>query len=242
MNIFEQGAQSFTNANGFMGQAGQSLGQAGDIFSRTAAPGALLRSMNTYMSPYISKVINDSVSRLRDRKAIDLNGVAANAMQGDAYGGSRHGVVEADLIDSYGRNEDELASRLLQQGFDTSAQLGAQELGFMQNAASGLTNIGNSYGGLGQISSNIGQTQVGVGRQLNADQMQSGTMQQQLLQAILGQASGQFDAYQNSPMDSVTKLLSAISGNPLAGNVSQTYEPGMYDYLGMGAGVLSAGK
>ena len=204
------------------------LNTAGQTLGNTVQPGAIAGSMNTYMSPYISRVIDDSVGRLRDRRASDLNMNNAAAQQSGAFGGSRHGVVEADLIDQYGRNEDEMVARLLQQGFDTSAGLATTELGLQQQGAQGLMGLG--------------QTAFGIGQQTNASQMQAGTMQQQLLQAILGGASGQFDQYSNSPTDAVGKLLAAVNGNPLSGNVSQSYRPGLFDWLGMATGAATAGK
>lgn len=208
--------------------AAGSLNTAGSALTSTVQPGAIAKSMNTYMSPYITNVINDSVGRLRDRKAVDMNAIKANAAQSGAFGGSRHGLVEAETIDNYGRTEDELVSRLLQQGFDTSAGLATTEQGLMQSGANALTGLGS--------------TATGIGQNINNANMQSGTLQQQLLQAILGQAGGQFDAYNSSPMDGVTKMLAAISGNPLSGNVSQTYKPGLFDYLGMATGAATAGK
>jgi hypothetical protein len=213
---------------GIFDLAANSLNTAGSAATSTVQPGAIAGSMNSYMSPYIAQVINDGVGRLRDRKAVDLSAVGAQASQSGAFGGSRHGLVEADLLDTYGRNEDEMVARLLQQGFDTSAGLSVQEQQLKQSGAG--------------ILGNLGQTATGIGQSINKDQMQSGTMQQQLLQAILGQAGGQFDNYQNSPMDGVSKLLAAISGNPLAGNTTQSYKPGLFDYLGMAAGTATAGK
>jgi hypothetical protein len=214
MNIFQQSADA--------------LGAAGKALTATVQPGAIAQSMNTYMSPYISRVIDDSVGRLRDRKAVDMNAIKANAAQSGAFGGSRHGLVEAQTLDNYGREEDEMVARLLQQGFDTSAGLATTEQQLMQSGAGGLLNLGVS-------GTNIGQS-------INNANMQAGTLQQQLLQAILGQAGGQFENYQNSPMDSIAKMLSAINGNPLSGNVTQSYKPGLFDYLSMAVDTATAGK
>jgi hypothetical protein len=204
------------------------LNTAGGTLANTVAPGAIAQSMNTYLNPYMNTVINDSVSRLRDRKAIDLNNVSANAQQSGAFGGSRHGVVEAELMDQYGRNEDEMVARMLQQGWDTSAGLATAEQGLMQSGAQGLMGLG--------------QTAFGIGQQTNQAQMQAGTMQQQLLQAILGGASQQYDTYSNYPVKQLGTLLSAMNGNPLSGNVTQSYKPGLFDYLSMATGTATAGK
>lgn len=208
--------------------ASGSMNAAGGALANTIQPGAIASSMNSYMSPYITKVIDDSVARMRDRKGIDLNAIKGNAAQAGAYGGSRQGLIETDTIDNYGRSEDETVARLLQQGFDTSAGLATTELGLQQSGASGLMNLGNSAMGMGQ------QAQVG--------QMQSGTMQQQLLQALLSGSSSQYDGYTGAPTDALSKLLSSISGNPLSGNTTSKYKPGLFDYLSLGTGAYSAGK
>lgn len=212
------------------GNAANALNTAGGALGYTIAPGALMASMNTYLSPYRTQVIDDAVSRLRDRRAGDLNMIKANAAQSGAFGGSRHGLVESETIDNYARSEDELVARLLQQGFDTSAALGSQELGFMQ-------------GGAGQLAG-LGSTMFGIGQQVNRDQMQAGGMQQQLLQAILTGAGQQFDQYALGPTRQLQMMLSAVQGNPLSGNVSSSssYKPGLFDYLSLGAGTYAAGK
>lgn len=206
------------------------LNTAGSTLTNTVAPGALSQSMNSFLSPYLSTVLNDSVSRLRDRKNVDMNSIGAQAQQSGAYGGSRHGVVEAQTLDNYGREEDELVARMLQQGFDTSAGLATTELGLQQAGASGLMNLG--------------QTGFGIGQATQQGQMQSGTMQQQMLQAILGGASQDYGTYSNYPTQQLSTLLSALSGNPLSGNVSQSqsYSPGLFDYMSMGMGSYNAGK
>lgn len=211
-------------------QSANALTAAGGALNSTVQPGAIASSMNTYMSPYISNVINDSVGRLRDRRNIDLNTIKGNAAQSGAFGGSRQGLIEADTIDNYGRAEDELVSRLLQGGFDTSAGLATAEQGLMQSGAQGLMGLGGQAFGIGQ------QTQAG--------QMQAGTAQQQLLQSILSGASNQFDGYMGAPTQVMSTLLSALSGNPLSGNNtgSQTFNPGLFNYLSMGAGVAGSGK
>lgn len=209
-------------------QSAGNLAQAGGALGYTTMPGAIANSMNSYLNPYRTQVIDDAMGRLRDRRDNDLNMVKGNAAQSNAYGGSRHGLVEAELIDRYGRAEDEQLARLLQQGFDTTAGLGAQELGFMQSGAGGLMNLGN--------------TQFNIGQQVAQGQLQAGTMQQQLLQAILGGSAGQYGQYANYPTQQLGTLLSALSGNPLGANQTQSYKPGLFDYLGMGAGVYAAGK
>lgn len=213
---------------GIFDTSANALNQANQAYSYTATPFALGTSMNAYLNPYRSQVIDDAVSRLRDRRAEDMNMIGANAAQSGAFGGSRHGLVESQTLSNYNREENEMVSRLLQQGFDTSAQLGATELGLMQGGAAGLLGLS-------------GQA-FDMGNQVNQQQMQAGTMQQQLLQAILGGASQQYGQYSTQPAGQLQMLLSAVQGNPLQNNVTQSYKPGLFDYLSLGANTYSAGK
>lgn len=220
------------------GAAGQNIfGQASDAYtegvgalSHVANPYAASMSMNQFMSPYRERVINDAVSRLRDRRSDDLNMVRGQAAQASAFGGARQGLVEAELIDRYGRNEDELASRLLQQGFDTSANLAFRNLDSMRGAGSAL---------VGAAPTGVQMGQAALGMQASA-----GAQQQSFLQRLLDESTGNYQNYANYPQQSLSTALAGIQGNPLA-NASQTteqYNPGLFDYLSFGAGVFGGGK
>ena len=283
-NVFDQSAGAFGSAGGTLGTAGntinqamtpfgwagQSFGNAGQAYQSsynplafTAQPGSIRSSMNQFLNPYREQVIDASLGRLRDRRDVDLNMIKGNAAQSGAFGGSRHGLLEAETIDNYGQQEDELAARMLQQGFDTSSNLAVQQLGLMQSGAAGLQNIGAGLTGIGQARTGLGnalvgasgaQTNIGnsmaglgtnlfnIGQQANAGQAQAGGQQQQLLQAILSGAGDQYNTYANYPQQQLSTLLAALSGNPLSGNQSQSYKPGIFDYLSLGAGTYAAGK
>jgi hypothetical protein len=214
--------------NSIFDTASSAFDKSFNTLASTMNPNALRTSMNQFLNPYQNQVIDQAVGRLHDRKDIDMSNIGASASQAGAFGGSRHGLVEAETFKNYSLEEGEMVSRLLQQGFDTRAGLGAQSLGFQQ-------------AGAGQMMG-LGTTLDGVGRNAQQMQMQAGSQQQQLLQAILGGASKDFETYKNAPMDKVAKIMSALSGNPLSGNVSKTHNPGLFDFLSLGSGVYAAGK
>jgi len=204
--------------------------QGVNILDMAANPYAVNMTMNQFLNPYRDMVINDSVSRLRDRRSMDLNMVKSQAAMQGAYGGARQGLVESDLIDRYGRDEDELVSRLLQQGYDTSSNLALQRIG--QQAG-----IGGSMIGAGPVGFQLGQGALGM-------QSAAGLQQQQLMQDILSQAGMQTENYINYPQQSLNTAMSGIMGNPLAAQqtTKQRYNPGLFDYMSMGAGMLGGGK
>ncbi len=216
-NIYNNSATAFNTAT--------------NTLAATAAPGAIGKSMNRYFNSYINDVLGNALARNRDEMNQSLNGIKSQAAQAGAYGGARQGLVEAQTIDNYGRNADELTASLLSQGYDKSVATAIQELGLQQNAGATLGNLGN--------------TMYNVGSQATQQQNVAGSQQQQLLQSILSGASSQYDAAQKAPLDTLTQLISAVSGGQvLAGNSStaQTQNPGLFQWAGMGMNTYAAGK
>lgn len=201
-----------------------------DTLAQVANPFAVNMTMNQFLNPYRNAVLDDAVSRLRDRRSESLNMVQTDAAAAGAFGGSRHGLVEAQMIDDFGRQEDELVARLLQDGFDTRFSMASQTLD--QRMAAGTNLLGASTTGF-----NLGS--AAMDRQYDA-----GNMQQQLLQQILGLAGQQYDQYASFPQTSLATAMAGVSGNPLAGNATQTsrYNPGLFDYLSFGTGVMGGLK
>lgn len=211
-------------------QSADAMSGAGTALATTVQPGAIGNSMNGYFNQYLAGVLNPALARNREEMNTTLSGIGGQASQLGAFGGSRQAVLEGQTIGQYGKNADELTASLMAQGYDNSAALAMQELGLMQSGAGGLMNLGNSGFNMGQ--------------QANAGQAAAGGKQQGLLQGLLSGAAGQFDGYTNAPTQTLSTLLAALSGNPLAGNTSSTstFKPGLFNYLSMGAGMAGAGK
>ena len=193
-------------------------------------PMAVPFTMNQFANPYREQVITDSLGRLRDRRNSDLNMVQGQAHQAGAFGGARHGLVEAQLFEDYGRQEDEMAFRMLQDGFDTSSNLALQRLG--QIAQTGSSMVGAAPTGF-----SLGQGALGM-------QQQAGMQQRSMAQQILDLASGQFQGNVTGPQTSLQTALSGIMGNPMSAAQTQTqsFQPGLFNYLQLGAGMYGAGK
>lgn len=210
--------------------AAANMNGAGAALGTTVQQGAIGNSMNSYFNSYLTDVLNPALDRNREEMNTTLSGIGSQASQMGAFGGSRQGVLEGQTIGQYGKNADELTASLMSQGFDSAAQLGLSELGLMQSGA-------------GQMA-NLGTTMFNTGTAVNDANNAAGTTQQQLLQALLSGSSGQYDGYVNSPTNTLTTMLAALSGNPLSGNSSSSssYSPGLFDYMSAGTGILGAGK
>lgn len=215
-NIFEQSANNYSAGT--------------DAMRFAVNPMSVMATMNQYLNPYQDQVISDVLGRMRDEGDIALNNVRGQAVQSSAYGGARQGLVEAELIDRLNRNMGETAGQLAHQGFTTAANFGQNRIGQIMTGGTGLVNA-------------AGQG-LGMGQSIADKQMQSGMMQQSIMQQILDQAAGQYDAFANYPQTALTTALAGVSGNPLAasGRATSQYKPGLFDYLSMGMGIMGGGK
>ena len=80
-------------------------------------------SMDPYMNPYKTKVLDNAISRLDDARKRALMGEGARAGSAYAFGGDRQGVQEALINQDYMRQVGDLSSSVLDRGFDRATDL-----------------------------------------------------------------------------------------------------------------------
>lgn len=212
--------------------ASGNIAQAGDTTAAIAQGGLPAQSMNSYINPHRSMVLDDTVNRLQDQFQMRLGQIGDQAVAGGAFGGSRHGVVEGMAFDDYMRNVGEVSNQINQQGYDSALNAGFRDVDQRMNAA-------------GQLHG-MGMNEYNLGRTIMQDQAGFGQQQQNLNQAILDIANGMFGQYTSSPSNAQSWLSGILQGSPLQGNVTQSTKPGLFDYLGLGLqtgfGGASGGK
>ena len=104
--------------------AGGNLSQSTAVTGDIAAGGMPAQSMNAYINPHRSMVLDDTVNRLQDQFQMRLGQIGDSASAAGAYGGSRHGVVEGMAFDDYLRNVGEVSNAMNTQGFDRALDAG----------------------------------------------------------------------------------------------------------------------
>lgn len=173
----------FANAQGAsQGYYGNAIGQNQGLFgsylanSGPATAEQVGRNATTLMSPYRDDVINPALAAGQQQLALAKQGVAGNANQAGAFGGSRQGVQEgvADAQTSLGTQQFignmlnqgwgqaltpayNLASQASQQGFNAANTLAGQQF----NAADRLAQQG--YGAAGQLGTQQFNTAANLG-------------------------------------------------------------------------------
>ena len=152
--------------------------------------------LSAYTNPYQQAVIDETMKELNRQGEIQQSQLAAGAVQGGAFGGSRFGVQEAEL----GRNLQDVRARTLaqlnQQNYMQALQ-SAQSAFEAQQGRAGqasqlLTGVGGMVGQLGQQEAAIGGQQLGAAelaqqtglKDIEAQQ-RLGAIQQAQQQAIL---------------------------------------------------------
>lgn len=252
------------------------LGPAATYDPTTAQAG-----IASYMNPYEDTVVNNSIADVNRLTQMQQQQNAAGAAAAGAFGGSRHGLVEAETNRAAQQNIADLAGNLRYQGYTTAADLANQDAARAQAAASENTGAQNAFdlvnkqaedafsqfnatnkntttqnnanrrdnarlinlaGARGMLDAagqggQLASGGVDIGRALNSDLLTGGNAQQNLLQQIINSAQGMFGGYTGQGNTLLNATGSAVSGSPLAGTgtTTQNYQPGLFDYLGLGA-------
>ena len=197
-------------ANPFM-RASTANQQALNTYSN---PGAAAANM---MNPYNQQVVDTTLRDVGQASQMAMNNLDAQAQKAGAFGGSRHGIAMAELGKGYQQQALDKIGALRQQGY-------GQAMNNAFNAASGLQNAG-------QQAFNMGQA-------VNTQQMQQGAMQQQMMQNLINATKGQYGGYTGGPGQGLNTLLQTISGQPnMTGQTSQ-FQPGLFNYLQLGASMF----
>lgn len=158
--------------------------------------------------------------------------------------------LQADIGATLGQQRLAAAQGISGVGSDVAAQDAANvaNAGNLQlGAGQGLISAGNQFANNQIAAANqltdLGIAQDQIGQQANAAQAASGAQQRGLNQAVLDFANQQFGGYVQHP-NQMLELVQAMFGSPLNNNqtTTQTMDPGLFQYLGLGlqgAGLLS---
>lgn len=195
-----------------------SAGAYNTAVQNTASPAAFGQQVQGYMNPYTQNVVNNSLNDLERSRQMTMNNIGAQASAANAFGGSRHGIMEAETNRGFSDTAARTAANLNMQGYNQ-----AQNTALGQNAM--LSQLANQGFGFGEAITNR--------------QQQQGLLQQGLSQALIDAARGQWSGYANAPAQSLQYPLAAIGGVPSGQTQTASRQPGLFDYLTLGASMLN---
>lgn len=180
-------------------------------------PGGFGARTAANMNPFQSQVTDRTMADMERQRQMAMNNMGAQATAANAFGGARHGVAEAQTNAEYGRAFGDMAANMNMQNFNNAQNLSMQQ---------------------GQQMANLGQQGFDMGNSITQQQLAQGTMLQGLNQAVIDAARGQWQGYANAPAQSLQYPLAAISSVPHGQTTTTEQQPGLFNYLSLGLGLL----
>lgn len=236
-DVQKQGMQDMLNfANGNVG--GAALNDAMSYMRGVGdfSPDKIAAGIDTYMNPYLDKVVNNVMSDMdRSRQMSLMNGGAA-ATTAKAFGGSRQGVADAITNSEYIRNAGNMSDQLRSQGFDRAANLSAQDIANQMNAQGLRLNAGSQLANMGNMQRDWGMQNLGLTNQV-------GAQQQAHQQALNDWNYQQFQEQRDYPIQMLGLLQSALGMSPYGQTQTNTSTPSYMNMItqGLGFGKTIAG-
>lgn len=227
-NVFNQSANALTQAIRGTNRAGNNLGFAPQLSNTNLQP---------YMNPYTQNVIDNTMNTLDRQRNQMLNQVGAQATAAGAFGGSRHGLVEAETNRGFADTMASTTAGLNQANFNNAQQMGLADINNRINQNQFNTNTQlNAANQLGNLS-NLG---FGMGTQVQQMQNEAGGQQQAINQALIDAARGQYGQWQGQPQQGLSGLIAALGGAPNQSTTTQSSNPGLLGMLSGGASILGS--
>ena len=208
----------------------QQQGQGGNVYNTSAnayngavanasSPQAFGQRTQANMNPYIQNVTDRTMNDMERQRQMAINDTGAAAQAAGAFGGSRHGVAESLTNEAYGRAFGDVAANLNMNGYNNAQNLSMQQ---------------------GQQLGQLAGQGFGMGNSITQQQLQQGTLMQGMNQSLIDAARGQWQGFAGAPGQSLQYPLAAISGVPSGQTTTTEQNPGLLNYLSLGASLLGA--
>ena len=146
-------------AIGSQGYNASTISGASPIQEQTVRAGQVAGAdLNAYTNKYEDQVVQQSLGDLERSRQMQQNVGGAQATAAGAFGGSRHGIAEAETNRAFADQAARTASGLRQAGFTNAQQLAGQDIGYGMQA--GISNQGANLTAQGQTAGNMLSAQI----------------------------------------------------------------------------------
>lgn len=222
-NVYTQASQGLTGAMGATAQQAFQPMQTGPM---TVAGS----NVGQYMNPYTNQVIGNLARDTGRAMEMGANQLGAQASRAGAFGGSRHGIAQGQMMGDALRGFQNQVGQLRLGGFTNAQQMAQQDIQNRMAANQQRLGAASQLAGLGQQGFQMGQ-------QMSNQSFQQGLAQQAMNQALIDAAKGQYAGFTGSPQQSLSTMTTALGATPYNQTQSTTgsSKPGLFDYLTMGA-------
>ena len=200
--------------------------------------------LSAYTNPYESQVVGQTISDMDRARQQEQMLSGAKMGQAGAFGGSRHGIAEAETNRNFYDRLGSTVGGLRQAGFQNAQNMAQQDIsGRMQadlaNQGAGQQQANRGLQAANQFA-NIGNLGFGMGREVNQDLMNQGNIEQLMQQQLIDAAKQQFTGYTGAPADTIGYVSQALGSSTIPQSQTTTKQPGLFDYLSMGTQVAGA--
>lgn len=227
----DQQNQGFAATGAMQGAWAPYMAQSANLASLGSAP-ITASTIQQYMDPYISSVIDATQRDFNVQNARQLSQVSGNARMSGALGGDREAVARALTAEAQNRTQAPIIAQLQSQGYNTA-------LGAAQADAARALQGSSLYSSLGGLAQQYGYNDVNA-------LLQSGALQQGQQQRVLDAATANALAESGYPFQT-TQWLAGIEGaiGPAMGSRSTGIQQGptpngFSQALGAGLSILSS--
>lgn len=176
-------------------------------------------NIGQFFNPFTSAVTARTMDDMNRARMMTMNQNGAQATQAGAYGGSRHGIADAETNRAFFDQAGNMAANLNMQGFNTALGAAQQQQGMMSQLAGQGFNFGNT---------------------LNGNMAAAGATKQQLMQQLIDAAKGQYAGFTGAPQAGLNSVMQATGmGNMGQQTTTQTQKPGLLNIIGAGLGLFA---
>ena len=228
-NVMQQSAQGLTLANAATAAGTQY--QPMNIQAQTVGQ----TDLSQYTNPFESQVVDQTMADLERARKTQQNVSDYQMGRAGAFGGSRHGIADAESNRNFYDRAGALAGGLRQQGFTQAQNMAGQDANRMMQASmanqgAGLQGAGQRLQAAGQLG-RLSQQGFDMGRTLTGDVREQGNMQQLMQQQLIDAAKQQFAGYTGAPASSIGYLSQALGASTIPQSQTTQKNPGLFDYL-----------
>jgi len=147
----------------------EGAGQATDLYNQGASYGDL----SSYQNPFQRDVIDTTMAEMNRQQDMDVNSLDARAASARSFGGSRHGIAEAEMTRGFDANRAKTLAGLNREGYTTAQNAMNQHRQRQLQAGQGIAGLTRDraatglegskiYGQLGQVEQQLGQNDVSM--------------------------------------------------------------------------------
>jgi len=224
-------------AQGVYGAGQGAAMEMGYVPNQVQAGQLATTDLSQYQNPFTQQVIDAQAQDVLRNAQIGFGNLGAQAQAAKAFGGSRHGIAQAEMGRGVADMLGQQSAALRAQGFQNAQQAAQSDIANRMaadqfNVNSGLAGSQQRLAAGGQLG-NVANLGFGMGQKINQNMMQQGALQQGIQQSLIDAAKQQYAGYTNAPAQSINYLSNALQAVPGGGGQTQTTSssPGLFGML-----------